>query len=697
MRSIFLDYYIGSLLLWKGKEETFEVLACEPIHGFPDNIIGEKQHIVLDGQQRLTAIYYALFAPPDVTFKSRTNPCHYFIRVDKFMEEYHDEAFVYEWAKHRRNHLGDRKAQYSDHYFPLSVIGQTGWELANWVQGYIKYWADQNDDSSDGSKSIQYADYAEVFGEYLKDITEQYQVSYIELDSDLDIAKVCDIFTQINSSGIRLDIFDLFNAMLRPKGLYLKQMWREAKPKLDFIKAERMDVYVLQVMSILVQTYCSAKYLYYLLPNKQKPVRKSDGTIGQEILITDIDSFEIHWNEAVRALEAGMSLLNNPREFGVVTDKYLPYLSILPVFSALQADINKLDSSKILNAQIKFKKWYWASVFSNRYSKSSETTAARDFLDITNWFDNDDNEPDCITEFDSHFDLVDLKRERRGKPIYNGIFNLLVRHGAQDWITGTSPSHSKLDDHHIVPRKWGRENGLVSEIDVISNRTPLTSKTNRKIIGNKLPNEYLPKLIESNGEDSLRAILETHYISPKAFDILLHDPFTTKDFEDFINERTNTIRTAIINLFSEEIKDLPADLKGLDRQVEEIELSLRSLISRRLLGASKDIPQHINQRIQDRIQRSFTKNPAVNADHYSTVEGQMEYADLRDLETIIINKDLWHVFEDIFKNKDSLANRFNQLAELRNCIRHSRAVDEITKKDGEVAILWFNQILKMSG
>ena len=30
MRSIFLDYYIGSLLLWKGVSGSFEALACEP-------------------------------------------------------------------------------------------------------------------------------------------------------------------------------------------------------------------------------------------------------------------------------------------------------------------------------------------------------------------------------------------------------------------------------------------------------------------------------------------------------------------------------------------------------------------------------------------------------------------------------------------------------------------------------------------
>jgi len=33
MRSIFRDYYIGCLLLWRGTEGNFENLACEPLYG----------------------------------------------------------------------------------------------------------------------------------------------------------------------------------------------------------------------------------------------------------------------------------------------------------------------------------------------------------------------------------------------------------------------------------------------------------------------------------------------------------------------------------------------------------------------------------------------------------------------------------------------------------------------------------------
>ncbi len=61
MRSIFLDYYIGSLLLWKGNQRNFKTLACEPVYGYTGD--GKPEHIVLDGQQRLTAMYYTFLAP----------------------------------------------------------------------------------------------------------------------------------------------------------------------------------------------------------------------------------------------------------------------------------------------------------------------------------------------------------------------------------------------------------------------------------------------------------------------------------------------------------------------------------------------------------------------------------------------------------------------------------------------------------
>jgi hypothetical protein len=42
----------------------------------------------------------------------------------------------------------------------------------------------------------------------------------------------------------------------------------------------------------------------------------------------------------------------------------------------------------------------------------------------------------------------------------------------------------------------------------------------------------------------------------------------------------------------------------------------------------------------------------------------------------------------------ALDGKFDQLAELRNAIRHSRQVDDVKRKEGEAAILWFGKVLQ---
>jgi len=699
MRSIFLDYYIGSLLVWKGKNENFDALACEPIYGYNSGN-GSPEHIVLDGQQRLTAMYYTFLAP-EAPAPNRANRYLYFIQVQRFMEEAYDEAFEYDWTRSGVNLLADTTAQFENHMFPLSVVGQGGWELPNWVQGYEAYWREKEtgaQDSGDGPAAEgagRHADDAKAFGEHLKGITEQYQIAYIELDRDLALDKVCDIFTQVNSKGIRLDVFDLINALIKPKGLQLKHMWREAAPQLDFVDTERMNVYILQVMSILRQAYCSPKYLYYLLPGQEKTVREPDGSLRKQVLVADPAQFEALWSKAVAAIRKAINLLRHPQEFGAISSAYLPYVSILPAFAALQVQATALPPNRQLDAQRKIRHWYWASVFTNRYSGSVESTASRDFLDITSWFTDDAKEPALLAEFRTRFRALELRKEvKRGTSVYNGIFNLLVLRGARDWMTGNVPQYGDLDDHHIVPKDWGRsQEGLGTSIDTILNRTPLTADTNRNVISSRLPNAYLPELVAENGEAMVRGTLESHLISPAAFDILLRDPFTLDDFEAFLAERQRTVQDAIEDLLVKERLDLPPQLRELDVQMEEVELRLRRCVVDGLEDDPSKVPSHVQEKVRDRLDTAGRKNPALDSEHYESLAGQLEYFDLRELQDSITNKALWPQFETQFGTKEALAARFGQLAELRNGIRHSRTVDEITRKDGEAALLWFRQVL----
>ena len=93
------------------------------------------------------------------------------------------------------------------------------------------------------------------------------------------------------------------------------------------------------------------------------------------------------------------------------------------------------------------------------------------------------------------------------------------------------------------------------------------------------------------------------------------------------------------------------------------------------------------------IQRAAKKNVVIDTQDYTTLEAKLDYVDLRELQEIITSKATWDYFKSRFINKETLNGKFDQLAELRNSIRHSRAVTEIVRKEGEAAILWFKEVL----
>jgi hypothetical protein len=696
MNSIFRDYYIGSLLLWRGNGKSFKDLSCEPVYGHKG---GNPYFIVLDGQQRLTAIHYAFLAP-DAKLPNRKKRGFYFIRVDRFMADDDDQAFDYGSDSGTATLIfGDSEDQYRAHIFPLMTIGAGRFALPNWLQGYQTYWtkvaAASEPGSREGLVAGRHAENAVAFGEQIQAVTEQFQIAYVELNSELEIEKVCDIFTQINSRGVRLDIFDLLNAMLAPRDLKLKDMWREARKRLEFIDTPKMNVYILQVMSILLQSYCSPKYLYFLIPETKRPFRELDGRLRKQVMVESTADFKVRWSEAVDFLERAINLLRNSHEHGVADAKYLPYVSILPAFAALLARVSQLRPADRLAGGRKFRHWYWASVFTNHYSSAVESTAARDFQDIEAWLKDDAAEPALIGGFKARLPELQLRTEtKRGTSIYNAVFNLLVIQGARDWFTGNVPQTDELDDHHIVPISWGLKNLAGQLGHTVLNRTPLTAETNRVVVSDRLPNAYLPELIARTSRAEVERIMASHFVSPSALNILLRDPFTADDFETFITERQKTIVAAIDSLLVHDRLEMPPDLRALDERIERIELTLRAAVVEASGGDAGRLPPHLFEEADKRLARDLKKNPALDIDYFASLPGRLEYFDLREVQDALIGKGLWDGFAARFGSKESLIGRFNQLCGLRNNIRHSRTVTDVIRKDGEAAILWFEQALK---
>ena len=75
--SIFHGYYIGSLLFWSKPEQKIGITAVKGVN--KDRVIGDL--IILDGQQRVASIYYALRSP-DYNLKGSDKKERTFFYVD---------------------------------------------------------------------------------------------------------------------------------------------------------------------------------------------------------------------------------------------------------------------------------------------------------------------------------------------------------------------------------------------------------------------------------------------------------------------------------------------------------------------------------------------------------------------------------------------------------------------------------------
>lgn len=129
---------------------------------------------------------------------------------------------------------------------------------------------------------------------------------------------------------------------------------------------------------------------------------------------------------------------------------------------------------------------------------------------------------------------------------YKGLAALLMKHGSQDFISGTPIDlntyfNNAIDIHHLFPRAWCEANKLPRDKwNSVVNKAPLAAGTNRYISGDA-PSIYLTR-IEKNKQvsaGSLDVFLISHAI-PVA-------EFRADHFEVFIRHRASALLGLIEN------------------------------------------------------------------------------------------------------------------------------------------------------
>lgn len=555
IRSIFEDYYIGTLLLWRATKNNQSFLKCESIYGYKDE--PKYEHIVLDGQQRLSALYYAFFAPK-LNFPRRKSRYLFFVDLEKLLDGNNEEAFIYDYGRSANSIISDEQKQYSKKLFPLKIIGDGDIVLYKWLENYEKYWAEKDIEKAKLEKDALEKIFFELINEYY--------ISYIELDREIEVSKVCDIFTRINNTGVSLDIFDLLNALLTPKQINLKDLWRQSAEKFS-TELTKAKIYILQTMSLLRQEYCAPKYLYFLVPGVKKKIREKNGKLKDVVLVDSKERFNELWDQSLEKNLLALKIITDPKKYGAVNSKFIPYPTMIPILAALTIEREKEEYIDKRSIEEKINAWYWSSIFTTNYSGSVETQMSQDLREMRKWFLDDNKVPLVIKKFKKVLDTPDfLKKLSPGSAIYKGIFCLLAKKDARDFITWELPEYSELDDHHIVPNSWGKRKSI-NFIDSIFNRTPISDETNRKIIRDKLPNIYIKEMAKRNskGMKDVYDLFESHMVPKEAVDILLRDPFEEDDFFDYLDIRETAIKNELFKI----INKINIDTSNIDADYEE--------------------------------------------------------------------------------------------------------------------------------
>ena len=325
LRSILRGYFIGSLLLLRS-DPAKPPFAPEFLRGAkPKSTDHQPERLVLDGQQRLTALLYALTAP-DLSLKDSSQRRWFFIDLNLLLSDPTNDEIVFDRSPKDLNGLENTETQYAQRILPCTELFSPG-GFINWIFG-IDDWLRVNQPADQDIFRTTWRD------KWTQAITafQDFEVPVIELpqvdeSDDHSIGRVCAIFEKLNSTGVELSVYDLLTARLYPHKVHLHDLWDEACKKHKRLaewsggKAEnhKFGVMVLRIMGLLRGLEVGPSNLIKLDPK----------------------DFEKDWRRSAAAMERALKLVTlvGLDGFGVFDPKWLPGYGLLPVMAAVREQI----------------------------------------------------------------------------------------------------------------------------------------------------------------------------------------------------------------------------------------------------------------------------------------------------------------------------------------------------------------------
>ena len=519
--SVSRKFPIGSVLTLKTEDTdlNFKTRLIEGVN--TADVHREPDILILDGQQRLTALFQALMLENVVTQGRQVRQYYFDMKACTENEADREDAVIScredrhlkvstSNGKTKTIDISLTKDEYKNHMFPVHKI----FDSADWRQGYMEYWNHDPDKTR-----FLFAFENQIIGCF-----NRYDVPVIELGG-ASKESICLVFEKVNTGGVTLTVFELLTASLAAENFQLRDDWKRRSKRLKEYKVlEKLD----SINFLKVLTLVNTKNQNAAVSCKRK-----------EILELNRESYEDYVDQIQSGFVKAARFLHRQKIFNA---QDIPYSAQLVPLAAVLTDLGNLSETE--EVQQKIARWYWCGVLGEMYAGAIDTQAARDFSEVTTWVREGGEEPTTIEE--ANFQEKRLPQLRtRNSALYKGIHALMMHDsGASDFRTGISIDekvffNDRIDIHHIFPRAWCEEKGIArNDYNSIINKTAIAARTNQSI-GRRAPSEYLQRIQEENGMD------DTEMDKRLAAHLISADALRANDFRGFFEARKEALLKVI--------------------------------------------------------------------------------------------------------------------------------------------------------
>lgn len=538
--SMMKGYPIGFVMLWAAQSNTAK--GENRVIGKEDKIAYGQDYVIIDGQQRITSLY-AVMTGKEISeggkpIKISFNPITKEFAVWNMSTERNPE-----WI-----------SNISDIY---TNVNRSRAFINKFIDNLKEYREKREENLTEDDEQL----IDESISEVLK--LRDYPINALVINGDVDEESVADIFTRVNSGGVKLNENDFIMTLISVSCPELRDRIEgfceesadaskggRAYNKLIAVKPQQI------IRTTMAFTFKRARLKYAYMKLRGSDLKRgADGRIDMELRkqsfaelsdgLNKVLDYE-NWNEFIRTVMSA-GFVNSSM---ISSENALVYSYMMFLIGKYKFNINSEKLRKIIA------KWYYMSSTTSHYTGSFESTVQEELNDI----DRLNSEDEFENYIDSRIKLVftndyfthtipdDLNSSASTSAVWNtylaalNILNVKVLFSDlyyNQLLTGDyNGTRTALEKHHLFPKAYLERIGIKDDRDrnQIANFAYIEWGDNMTV-GDDAPSEYFKEIfdrkIDKNEQEN---VMKYNALPEKWYDM---------GYKDFLTERRKLMSNVI--------------------------------------------------------------------------------------------------------------------------------------------------------